>query len=160
MRHAKAVACDGSGPAAGGYAVSMTSMTDPRVLRGTAAAVAAARVALGVVAIPRPERVTRPWVGRERSTLPAVRVLGRALGGRDLVLGVGALAGLAASDNRALPWLAAGGFADAVDAAATFLAWRHLSRGGRWLVAGVTVGATAASVAVCAGLAPAGSGER
>jgi hypothetical protein len=61
-------------------------------VRRGAAALAAARTALGVVALASPQLVGRPWVGDAAEGTPG-RVLARALGGRDLALGVGALGG-------------------------------------------------------------------
>jgi hypothetical protein len=54
---------------------------------------AAARTGIGVVALLSPELVGRPWVGAAAGTDQG-RLLARALGGRDLALGVGALAAL------------------------------------------------------------------
>ncbi len=130
----------------------MTSMTNPAVLRGGAAALAAGRVAFGLMATVRPERVARPWVGKVSGDSSTVEVLGRAMGGRDAALGAGALLALAGPSQRAWPWVAAGGLADAADAAATVLAWRELPRG-RWLVAVVAGGAAITSAALCCGLA-------
>jgi hypothetical protein len=59
-------------------------------LRRGATAVAASRVGLGFVALGVPSLVSRAWVGRSGDG-PSGRVLGRALGGRDLALGLGAL---------------------------------------------------------------------
>src|ERR1700751_5715186 len=72
---------------------------------GGAAAVAAARFAIGVLALAGPGVPSRPWVGvgaeaEEGTAGLAARVLGRALGGRDLSLGPGALAGPAPEDAR------------------------------------------------------------
>jgi hypothetical protein len=105
--------------------------TDPRL---TGPAIAAGRVALGVVAITRPALPARSWVSEERAADPGVQVLARALGARDIALGVVALAACArgsACSRRATVGL--GAFADGVDAAATLLAWRSLPRGGRYL---------------------------
>jgi hypothetical protein len=66
-----------------------------------------------------------------------VQVLARALGARDLALGVTGLA-------RPAPATAGlGAFADGVDLAATLLAWRSLPARGRYLALAATVGATA-----------------
>lgn len=127
------------------------SAVDPRVLRGAAVGLATGRAILGVVAIATPELPARPWVGRD-STLPTVRVLGRALGVRDVALGVGALRALATPGESMGPWLAAGGFADAVDAVATFIAWPSLPSRGRWAVAGAATSAAVGTAALCAGL--------
>ncbi|MDQ3601126.1 MAG: hypothetical protein M3408_07735, partial [Actinomycetota bacterium] len=59
----------------------------PRLSRRCAAWLAAGRVALGVVAVLRPELPARPWVGTTEAGGAAGRVLGRALGGRDISLG-------------------------------------------------------------------------
>ena len=72
----------------------MTSTTTiPSLLRRGATAVAAGRVALGVTALAWPSVPARPWVGAAADGL-AARVFGRALGARDLALGLGALAAL------------------------------------------------------------------
>ena len=120
-------------------------------LRAAAAVLAASRTALGVAAITRPELPARPWVG-ETAGLPTTRVFARALGGRDLGLGLGALGTLALRDQVARSWLAAGGLADAVDAAATVAAWSWLPRRRRWLVLAATSGAAATTAVLCTGL--------
>lgn len=124
---------------------------DPRVLRGAAVGLATGRAVLGVAAIAAPGLPARPWVGRH-STLPTAHVLARALGARDLVLGVGALRALATPGESMAPWLAAGGLADAVDAAATFRAWSSLPPCGRWVVAGAATTGAVGTAALCAGL--------
>ena len=78
------------------------------------------RVAVGTAALAFPGRLTALWVGPSLPP-PAAHVLGRALGGRDLVLGCGAWWALRTHSPAARPWLVAGGAADAVDAAATLL---------------------------------------
>lgn len=65
----------------------------PAWIWGGAAALAAARTGIGVVALVSPEVVGRPWVGDAAGTAQG-RVLARALGGRDLALGLGALTAL------------------------------------------------------------------
>lgn len=104
---------------------------------------AAGRVAIGVVALLRPALVARPWVGGAQASAPAGMVLGRALGGRDLALGAGALLAAWRGDERALrDWTLAGAFCDGVDAVATAASWRELPAWGRLAVAGAaTAGA-------------------
>src|SRR5450631_3336736 len=77
-------------------------------LRRGATAVAVARVGVGVVAFAAPALVSRSWAGGAGGG-PSGRVLGRALGGRDLALGLGALAALRlqAASRPALVWDAA-----------------------------------------------------
>jgi hypothetical protein len=106
-------------------------------------AVAAGRVALGVAALAWPAVPARPWVGAAADDL-AARVFGRALGARDIALGIGALAALrrpAEASGPARAWVAAGALADGLDVVASLAAWRELPRAGRWLVAASAGGA-------------------
>ena len=88
--------------------MNLGTMDDLRVqLRRGATAVAAARVAIGVLALARPGVPSRPWVGAGAGTGAgtaglAARALGRALGGRDLGLGLGALVALDSGGRRIL----------------------------------------------------------
>lgn len=91
----------------------------------------AARVGLGVVALIAPRAVAALWVGPVRG--PAGAVLGRALGGRDVALGLGTLVS-AMTGRSVIPWVVASGGADAVDAVATLLARSELPRRRRELV--------------------------
>jgi hypothetical protein len=120
------------------------------LLRRGAAAVAVGRVALGVTALAWPTVPGRPWVGAAADGV-AGRVLGRALGARDIALGVGALAALrddpSAGSGAASAWFAAGALADALDVAASLSAWRELPRAGRWMVAVAAGGAAVAGAA-------------
>ena len=130
-----------------------------------ATVVAAGRVALGVAALAWPAVPARPWVGASADDL-AARVLGRALGARDLALGLGALGALVArrrpgpaapvalappagavSVGSAAAWVAAGALSDALDAAVTMAAWPELPRRTRWLVAASAGGAALAGAA-------------
>jgi hypothetical protein len=127
----------------------MTSMTIPLLLRRGATAVAAGRVALGVTALAWPSVPARPWVGAAADGV-AARVFGRALGARDLALGLGALAALqgpAAETGSARAWVAAGALSDALDVVASLSSWRELPRVTRWLVAASAGGAALAGAA-------------
>ena len=106
---------------------------DPRI---AGPGLAVGRVVLGVVAMTRPALPARVWVGEQRAADPGVQVLARALGARDLTLGVTTLA----CPRRATVGL--GALADGVDLAATLLAWRSLPARGRYLVLAATLGAT------------------
>ncbi len=106
-------------------------------------AVAAGRVALGLTALAWPSVPARPWVGAAADDV-AARVFGRALGARDVALGLGALAALqrsAAEPGPASAWVAAGALSDALDVAASLASWHELPRFTRWLVAGSAGGA-------------------
>ncbi len=126
----------------------MTSTEIPSLLRRGATAVAAGRVALGVTALAWPAVPARPWVGAAADDV-AARVFGRALGARDLALGLGALAALhgPAETGSARAWVAAGALSDALDVAASLASWRELPRVTRWLVAASAGGAALAGAA-------------
>ena len=131
----------------------MTSTDIPALLRGGATAGAAGRVARGLTALAWPSVPARPGVGAGADDL-AARVFGRALGGRDLALGLGALTALqgpAAEPGSATAWVAAGALSDALDVVATLSSWRELPRVGRWLV--TTSGGGAALVGAAGALA-------
>lgn len=100
--------------------------------------IGASRTLLGLVALTVPELPARPWVGRAAAATSGARVLARALGARDLVLGLGAVG----SGSRG--WAAAGAAADAMDAAVTLGAFQHLPRRGRVLVLGAAGGSAIA----------------
>jgi hypothetical protein len=119
------------------------------LFRHAATAVAAGRTALGVAALLWPSVPARPGVGASADELGA-RVFGRALGARDLALGLGALAAArqAPSGSRqAGAWYAAGALSDALDVAVTAAAWPRLPRDTRWLVAAAAGGAAIAGAA-------------
>ncbi|MBV9092429.1 MAG: hypothetical protein JO132_00920 [Streptosporangiaceae bacterium] len=120
----------------------------PVLLRRGAAAVAAGRVALGLAALAFPSVPSRPWVGSAADDL-AARVFARALGARDLALGLGALAAFRREESPST-WVAAGALSDALDVAASLASWRELPPVTRWFVAGsagsaAVIGATAAA---------------
>ena len=115
----------------------MTPAAIPALLRRGATAVAAGRVLLGLTALAWPSVPARPWVGAAADDL-AARVFGRALGARDIALGLGALMALqrpATEPGSASAWVAAGALSDALDVAASLSSWRELPRRSRWLVA-------------------------
>jgi len=123
-------------------------------LRRGVTAVAAARVAIGVLALARPDVPSRPWTGVGTSTGDGTaglvaRVFGRALGGRDLSLGLGALAALsqADGDNTASLWVASGALCDALDVATTLASWQELPKVTRWFVLSSAAGASLAGAA-------------
>lgn len=121
-----------------------------QLLRYAAAAVAAGRVGLGAAALAWPSVPARPWVGASADDL-GTQVFGRALGARDLALGLGALAaarGAPSGSRSASAWYAAGALSDALDVAVTVAAWPRLPRATRWLIA---VSAGGAAIAGAAG---------
>lgn len=107
-----------------------------------------ARAALGAAALVKPADVAGLWVGKVRPA-HAGAVLARALGGRDIALGVG-MATAAATGREVLPWIIAGGAADAVDTAATLVSWRRLPGRGRLIVLVLAGGSTAFAAGLAA----------
>ena len=124
---------------------------DVTTSRPLARIVACGRIGIGVIAIVAPTLMARPWIGADAADSGS-RLLARAMGGRDLALGVGALRALDISDSEARPWVALGGMADAVDAVATVLAFGTLPRRSRWGILAVTVGAAVVSTRVAEAL--------
>ena len=121
----------------------LTPTSIPALLRRGAVTVAAGRVALGLTALAWPSVPARPWVGESADDL-AARVFGRALGARDVALGLGALAALqrpGAEPGSVAAWVAAGALSDALDVAASLASWGELPQITRWLVAASAGGA-------------------
>ncbi len=117
-------------------------------------------MALGLTALAWPTAPARPWVGAAADDL-AARVLGRALGARDIALGLGALAALqrpAGELGSAREWVAAGAVSDALDVVVTVSSWRELPRQGRWLVVAFAGGAALAGGAAALAMWPTQSG--
>src|SRR3954452_4215209 len=80
------------------------------------------RVGLGVVAIVAPALPARPWVGADAGRA-SVTTLGRALGARDVALGLGTVL----AQRRGAPvrgWLEGSALADTGDVVATIIGWR------------------------------------
>ena len=111
--------------------------------RAVARISAAGRVAIGAALLAVPHRVTRSWAG-EPGTTPGGKLLGRTLGARDLVLGLGVIDALGKGDPSARNWVRAAALADSADAVATAIAYRHLPKRSRF---GVLVLAAGAAVA-------------
>jgi hypothetical protein len=117
---------------------------DRDAARALAASVAWGRIGLGLTAMLTPAVPLRPWVGRDIAWRPRAKMLARALGARDIALGVGVILALR-HDAPVRGWVEGGGLADAGDLVATLLAFGTLPRLGRWAVLGSTAGAVAAS---------------
>jgi hypothetical protein len=98
------------------------------------------RIGAGTLLLAKPD-AAYSWIGSEADGRGA-QVLTRALGIRDLVLGVGITLG--AGDTKSVrPWLLAGIASDAVDFAATLTG---PSAPGRGIVLGVAGGSTLAGL--------------
>jgi hypothetical protein len=97
------------------------------------------RIAPGAAYVAFPRLLTRPWTGIAHRRVDA---LGRAIGIRDLALGLGALVTLRRGVS-ARGWLEAAALSDAVDALATLVVFRELPVRSRWaILAAAITGAT------------------
>ena len=111
--------------------------------RTAARLLAVARVALGVSAVVLPRLPARPWIGDDAAR-PSAMIMSRALGGRDIALGLGALLALR-HGAPARGWLEAAGLADAADVMTTLVGWRSTPPVGRWVVLAAAAGGVAAA---------------
>ena len=111
-------------------------MTDRDVARG----IGAARAAFGVVFLAAPALATRKWLGPTAGA-GSVKVFIRAVGARDLVLGVGLLRALG-SEDTVRPWLRAGAAVDALDTVATVAVFGQLPKVLRLAVVALGVSGT------------------
>jgi hypothetical protein len=108
-------------------------------MRILAAVISFGRLLFGVAFIAKPEVMERAWIGKQ-ARLPGAQLLARAVGSRDLVLGLGGLQAIARDDDAARSWMAAASVCDAVDFGATLAAGRGIprdTRNGVLVVAGV-----------------------
>ena len=138
----------------------MTPGAIPALLVHGARAVAAARVVIGLTALAWPSVPARPWVGTAADDL-AARVFGRALGARDLALGLGSLTALqppGAEGGSARAWIAASALSDALDVVASLSSWRELPQRGRWLVVASASGAALTGAGAALALRPGRNG--
>jgi hypothetical protein len=98
-----------------------------RILAGL---ISLGRLLFGVAFIAEPKLMDRGWIGKQ-ARIPGAQVLARAVGARDLALGLGGLQALSRDDGSARPWLAAGAICDTVDFGATWGAGRGIPRQAR-----------------------------
>jgi hypothetical protein len=108
-----------------------------RILAGV---ISFGRFLFGVAFIAEPRLMERAWIGKQ-ARLPGAQLLARAVGARDLALGLGGLQALGRKDGPARPWLAAAAVCDVVDFGATWTAGRAIprqARNGVLAIAGVS----------------------
>jgi hypothetical protein len=98
-----------------------------RILAGL---ISLGRLLFGVAFIAEPRLMERAWIGKQ-ARLPGAQLLTRAVGARDLALGLGGLQALTRNDGSARPWLTAAAVCDAVDFGATWTAGRGIPRQAR-----------------------------
>ena len=104
-----------------------------------------------MAALVAPRWPAAPWVGRAESARPSVKLLARALGGRDIALGLGPVLAMR-HESPARGWMEAGGLADAADLVGTLVAWRSLPHRTRPAMLAVIAGSLVASRVIAAGL--------
>src|ERR671922_2332248 len=123
-----------------------------------ALSLARGRIAFGVAFLLLPGVAGRLWIGDDAER-PAVKVLTRALGARDLAIGLGVAIAL----DRGAPvrgWLEAAALSDGMDLAATLLAGGSIPDSARKAVAVVAGASAATGVALARALdEPPGPGE-
>ena len=110
---------------------------------GTTRAVAIGRIALGAGFVLAPGAALKAWPGHHVAEGPVLRLLARSVGVRDIALGVGTLLAVQ-HDAPVRGWLEAAMLADAGDAAAIVLGFRHLPRMRAVAMLGASVGAAVA----------------
>jgi hypothetical protein len=102
------------------------------------------RIGLGIAMLLAPRRSMSSWLGASSAERPT-QVAIRALGARDLALGLGTLRSLDSGDDALRDWVTAAGACDVADAVATVLAYPTLPKRGRALSLFIAAGAGAAS---------------
>ena len=127
-----------------------------RILAGL---ISLGRFFFGVAFIAEPTLMERAWIGKQ-ARLPGTQLLARAVGARDLALGVGGLQAVMRNDGSARPWLAAAAACDAVDFAATWRASRDIPRQARSGVLAIAGVSWVLSAIAAVGLGRSGHAER
>ena len=118
-----------------------------RILAGL---ISIARFVFGVVFISHPKIMDEAWIGRQ-ARLPGAQVLSRAVGARDLALGLGGVQAAVRNDGSARQWLGAAAICDAVDFGATYAAGRKIPGSSRTTVLALAAGGTVLSLLAAAG---------
>jgi hypothetical protein len=102
---------------------------------------AAGRVGIGLILFVFPGRSLRGMLGGSEHVTPGAKLLARLVGARDAILGAGTLAALQDGEDASLrPWMTYGAVADASDAVAFVLAYRHLPKRKRFLMVTTALG--------------------
>lgn len=120
-------------------------------MRILAALLSLGRFLVGVVFIGRPEVMEPAWIGRQ-ARLPGAQLLTRAVGSRDVALGLGGLQAVARGDGSAPAWFAAASMCDAVDFGATLATRRGIPRQARTSVLVIAAVSAVLSAGAAAGL--------
>jgi hypothetical protein len=96
-------------------------------MRALAGSISFGRLLFGIAFIAQPKLMERAWIGRQ-ARVPGAQVLARAVGARDLAVGLGGVQAVARDDGSAAPWLGAAAICDAVDFGATLAAGRRIPK--------------------------------
>ena len=126
-----------------------------RILAGL---ISVGRLLFGIAFIAQPNIMDSAWIGKQ-ARLPGARLLTRAVGARDLTLGLGGLQALARNDGSARPWLAAAAVCDAVDFGATWTAGRGIPRQARNAVLAIAGVSSLLSAIAAVGIGRPGQSE-
>ena len=111
---------------------------------------AGSRIAIGLAMMLFPSKVFRPLLGDAART-PAARMLGRLVGARDALLGLGAI--VAVQDKEPVRrWMTYGAAADAIDALSILAAYRSLPPRRRFVTLIAALGGTATGISLAARL--------
>ena len=124
-------------------------------MRFLAGLISLGRLLIGVAFIAEPKLMERAWIGKQ-ARVPGAQVLARAVGARDLALGLGALQAVARDDGSARPWLGAAAICDAVDFGATLAAGRRIPKQPRTGVLAIASVFSLLSALLAAALGPSG----
>jgi hypothetical protein len=109
---------------------------------------AGGRIGIGLLLLLFPRRLAKGLWGAEAAGSPAVMFFSRLVGVRDAIIGAGTLAALQQEGDpgasaRVRPWMSYGAAADAVDAVATLLAYKHLPKRKRFGLLAMAAGGAA-----------------
>jgi hypothetical protein len=102
------------------------------------------RIGIGILLLLFPRRMAKTLWGADLASSPAVAFFTRLVGARDAILGAGTVAALQQEGTVAVrPWMSYGAAADAVDALATLLAYKHLPKRKRFALLTMAAGGAA-----------------
>lgn len=105
---------------------------------------AGGRIGIGILLLLFPRLMAKGLWGTTAAGSPAVLFFSRLVGARDAILGAGTLAALQGEGTAAVrPWMSYGAAADAVDAVATLLAYKHLPKRKRFALLSMAAGGAA-----------------
>ena len=111
------------------------------------------RILFGTVFISQPKVMDQGWIGKQ-ARLPGAQVLSRAVGARDLAMGLGGLQAAVRNDGSARAWMAGAALCDAVDFGATYAAGKKIPRSARTTVLAIASGAALLSAVAAIGSRP------